>query len=225
MDLTIDDCMALAARECATDHELRAALCVAVGQALHARYEARGYCEAAEVAKRDACRARDLSEVASRDYATIQHERDEARAIAGMRDRALTAAVQEREAFGLRASAAERERDEARAALDLSRESAREAREEIAGALALVDETRSAYDALRARPTYEARTVAPTPGEIAAHEAAGAMWLVRNAGWGFRVLKVYRRTLAIDVSAGMWIALGASGLPCAWPVAVEVMPL
>jgi hypothetical protein len=45
-------------------------------------------------------------------------ERDEARSIAAMRDRALTAAVQEREAFSLRLSAAERERDEARAERD-----------------------------------------------------------------------------------------------------------
>ena len=54
MALTIDDCMALAARESATEAELRAAVCVAVGQALHYRYEASGYRDAAEVAKRDA---------------------------------------------------------------------------------------------------------------------------------------------------------------------------
>ena len=146
-------------------------------------------------------------------------ERDEARSLAGMRDRALTAAVQEREAFGLRLSAAERERDEARAALDLSRESAREAREEIAGALALVDETRSAHDALRARPTYEARTVAPTDAEWLGHFRAGGSWLVLRPTWSPLVVvdpDTYPGLLGTQ--RGPWLPLGADGLPCAWPV-------
>ncbi len=75
-------------------------------------------------------------------------ERDEARSLAGMRDRALTAAVREREAFGLRLSAAERERD-----------------------------------ALRSRPTYEARTVAPTIAEWRGHFRAGGSWLVLRPQW------------------------------------------
>ena len=82
-------------------------------------------------------------------------ERDEARSIAAMRDRALTAAVQEREAFSLRLSAAERERDEAQAE----------------------------RDALRARPTYEARTVAPTIAEWRGHFRAGGSWLVLRPQW------------------------------------------
>ena len=83
-------------------------------------------------------------------------ERDEARSLAGMRDRALTAAVREREAFGLRLSAAERERDEAQAE----------------------------RDALRSRPTYEARTVvAPTIAEWRGHFRAGGSWLVLRPQW------------------------------------------
>lgn len=82
-------------------------------------------------------------------------ERDEARSLAGMRDRALTAAVQEREAFGLRLSAAERERDEAQAE----------------------------RDALRSRPTYEARTVAPTLAEWRGHFRAGGSWIVLRPQW------------------------------------------
>lgn len=82
-------------------------------------------------------------------------ERDEARSLAEMRDRALTAAVQEREAFGLRLSAAERERDEAQAE----------------------------RDALRSRPTYEARTVAPTIAEWRGHYRAGGSWIVLRPQW------------------------------------------
>ncbi len=82
-------------------------------------------------------------------------ERDEARSIAAMRDRALTAAVQEREAFSLRLSAAERERDEAQAE----------------------------RDALRSRPTYEARTAEPTIAEWRGRFRAGGSWLVLRPQW------------------------------------------
>ena len=236
MELTIDDCLAIAGRECATEHELRAAVCVAVGQALHYRYEASGYSDAAETAKRDADRARAEARAYSEaliakdsapdtsdgiDYparaevwklrepvdalrsraeraeaerdAAVQ-ERDEARSIAAMRDRALTAAVQEREAFSLRLSAAERERDEARAE----------------------------RDAALARPTYEARTVAPTEEERRAHIDADGAWLVVDGDTGFLLIG------AITQGAGTgstWIPLGADGLPCAWPVpSAEVTP-
>lgn len=118
---------------------------------------------------------RAAARAADEDIATLQHERDAALAelkvaresaadiaevwrlresVAALRaDRARAVAerdraVQEREAFSLRLSAAERERDEARAALDLARESAREARDEIAGALALVDEARARVEAI-----------------------------------------------------------------------------
>jgi hypothetical protein len=63
--------------------------------------------------------------------------------------------VQEREAFSLRLSAAERERDEARAE----------------------------RDALRSRPTYEARTEAPTIAEWRGHFRAGGSWLVLRPQW------------------------------------------
>jgi hypothetical protein len=64
-------------------------------------------------------------------------------------------AVQEREAFSLRLSAAERERDEARAE----------------------------RDALRSRPTYEARTEAPTIAEWRGHFRAGGSWIVLRPQW------------------------------------------
>lgn len=224
MELTIDDCMVLAARESATEPELRAAVCVAVGQALHHRYEANGYNEAAEVARRDADRflanwhsakrernaaqaeakaaresteeARELLRIARDDAEMFARQRDEARSRASMLAQDLARAVEEREAFSLRASAAERERDEARAE----------------------------RDAALARPTYEARTVAPTPEEATAHEGSGAMWFVRTEGGGFRVLAIYGHTLALGVSVATWLPLGADGLPCAWPVAGEVSP-
>lgn len=204
MELTIDDCMALAARESATEPELRAAVCVAVGQALHHRYEANGYNEAAEVARRDADRfladwhsakrersaaqaeakaaresmeeARELLRIArddgemfarqrdeararasmlAQDLARAVEERDDARARVAMEERDRARAVQERESFSLRLSAAERERDEARAALD----------------------------AAIARPTYEARTVAPTIAEWRGHFRAGGSWIVLRPQW------------------------------------------
>lgn len=142
----MDDCIALAARECATEHELRAALCVAVGQALHARYEARGYSDAAETAKRDADRAR-----------------------------------AEARAYG---------------------------------------EALDAYRVVRARPTYEARTVAPTPEECAAHEADGGIWYIT----GGTTLSCVVSSTAADAPpwAAHWLPLDRDGLPCAWPVPGEV---
>jgi len=115
-----------------------------------------------------------------------------------------------------------RERDDARAALDLARESAREAREEIAQSLALVDEARAALDAALARSTYEARTVAPTRTEQDRHKATRGRWLVT---WQER----HAPALRSDVVVGVWpprtypvgavyLPLDASGLPCAWPV-------
>ena len=112
-------------------------------------------------------------------------------------------AVQEREAFSLRLSAAEHARDENRNAWA---EACRE------------------RDALRARPTYEARTVAPTPEELAAHEAAGARWLRCGSGRA-SVVCVYRTTDTGSRDGLLWLPLGADDLPCAWPVpAAEVSP-
>jgi hypothetical protein len=156
MALTIDDCMALAARESATEAELRAAVCVAVGQALHYRYEASGYRDAAEVAKRDAHRARREADMTSLEC------------------------VKARDALW-----AER-------------------------------------DAALARPAYEARTVAPTQGECAAHEAAGGIWYIT----GGTTLSCVVSSCAADAPswAAYWIPLDRDGLPCAWPVAGEVTP-
>lgn len=115
------------------------------------------------------------------DIARVAAERDEARSIAAMRDRALTVAVQERESFSLRLSAAERERD-----------------------------------AALARPTYEARTTAPTQAECDAHEAAGGVWYVT----GGTTLSCVVLAHASDAPsfAMHWIAMSRDGLPCAWPV-------
>ena len=123
---------------------------------------------------------------------------DRARAVAE-RDRA----VQEREAFSLRLSAAEHARDENRNAWA---EACRE------------------RDALRDRPTYEARTVAPTPEERVAHEAAGARWLRCGSGRA-SVVCVYRTTDTGSRDGLLWIPIGPDGLPCAWPVpSAEVSP-
>lgn len=124
-------------------------------------------------------------------------ERDEARSLAGMRDRALTAAVREREAFGLRLSAAERERDEAQAE----------------------------RDALRSRPTYEARTLAPTIAEWRGHFRAGGSWLVLRPQWVPIVTSPDTYPCLLHTKGATWLPLGADGLPCAWPVpAAEVTP-
>lgn len=142
-------------------------------------------------ARAEVWRLREVVEAHRTRAERAEAERDEARSIAAMRDRALTAAVQEREAFSLRLSAAERGRDEARAE----------------------------RDAALARPTYEARTVAPTEEERRAHIDADGAWLVVDGDTGFLL------TGAITQGAGTgstWIPLGADGLPCAWPVAAEV---
>ncbi len=128
-------------------------------------------------------------------WATACRERDEARNALATAGKTAAEAVREREAFGLRLSAAERERDEARAE----------------------------RDALRARPTYEARTVAPTGAEWRAHFRAGGLWLVLRPHWSPLVVvdpDTHRGLL--HTHRATWIPLGADGLPCAWPVAVEV---
>ena len=109
-----------------------------------------------------------------------------------------------------------RERDDARAALDLARESAREAREEIAQSLALVDEARAALDAALARPTYEARTTMPTPDERGAHLRHGARWL-RATPHHVAITHLHRTESVEHLDGATWLPLGADGLPCAWP--------
>lgn len=88
-------------------------------------------------------------------WAAVCRERDEARDALVTAGKIAAEAVREREAFGLRLSAAERERDEARAE----------------------------RDALRSRPTYEARTVAPTIAEWRGHFRAGGSWIVLRPQW------------------------------------------
>lgn len=128
-------------------------------------------------------------------WATACRERDEARNALATAGKIAAEAVREREAFGLRASAAERERDEAR----------------------------TERDALRARPTYEARTVAPTGAEWRGHFRAGGLWLVLRPHWSPLVVvdpDTHRGLL--HTHRATWLPLGADGLPCAWPVAGEV---
>lgn len=195
----MDDCIALAARECATEHELRAALCVAVGQALHARYEARGYSDAAETAKRDADRAR----AEARAYGEALTARDSApdtsdgidypaRAEVWRLREALDACREERDRCGALIVAAREERDRA-------------VRER---------------DEARAHPTYEARTVAPTPEECAAHDAHGGIWYIT----GGTTMSCVVSSTAADAPpwAAHWLPLDRDGLPCAWPVPGEV---
>ncbi len=109
----------------------------------------------AEMCARQRDEARSRASMLAQDLARAVEERDDARARVAMEERERDRAVQEREAFSLRLSAAERERDEARAALD----------------------------AAIARPTYEARTVAPTIAEWRGHFRAGGSWLVLRPQW------------------------------------------
>ena len=205
----------LQARECGPD--ALAAVAMSFGSAmelgtlgntaLKARLaEARAALEATEATvatlrhERDAALAElKAARESAEDAAEVWRLRESVVALRAERDRA----VQEREAFSLRLSAAEHARDENRNAWA---EACRE------------------RDALRARPTYEARTVAPTPEELAAHEAAGARWLRCGSGRA-SVVCVYRTTDTGSRDGLLWLPLGADDLPCAWPVpSAEVSP-
>jgi len=192
--------------------ELRAAQTAAdemVATLRHERDAALAECKAArqsvDEAKADAARLRALVESAA-DTAEVWRLRESVAALRADRARAVAErdrAVQEREAFSLRLSAAEHARDENRNAWA---EACRE------------------RDALRDRPTYEARTVAPTPEERVAHEAAGARWLRCGSGRA-SVVCVYRTTDTGSRDGLLWIPIGPDGLPCAWPVpSAEVSP-
>lgn len=71
------------------------------------------------------------------------------------------------------------------------------------------------------RAIIEGRTTAPTRAEIAAHEAAGGRWLVRNP----ELVRGYVETSAEYTADACrergitlrWIALDADDRPCAWP--------
>lgn len=130
-------------------------------------------------------------------WAAVCRERDEARDALVTAGKIAAQAVQEREAFGLRLSAAERERDEAQAE----------------------------RDALRSRPTYEARTVAPTIAEWRGHFRAGGSWLVLRPQWVPLVaIDPDTYPCLLHTKGATWLPLGADGLPCVWPVAGEVSP-
>lgn len=126
-------------------------------------------------------------------WATACRERDEARDALVTAGKIAAQAVREREDFGLRLSAVERERDEARAE----------------------------RDTLRARPTYAALPTMPTPEERAAHLRAGARWL-RATPRHVSITHLHRTGSVEHLDGATWIPLGADGLPCAWPVAGEV---
>ncbi len=264
-------------------NELRDAISLARGErdsAITARNDARAE---AERAARECVEARlELGEMQRRVWVALGCNGDwlpsvaemEARAkmLIGARDEAIALAeraVQEREDFGLRASAAvaraeraekaladaagvadrlgcrivdleaevlclQGERDRARAEIEEMRVELNSRVNEVNEARRLVrdlaemtvsrDQIRDEAAMLRQRPTYEARTVAPTEEERGAHEAAGGLWLVRTNGGSFHVLKLWRGTLAIGVMPETCLPLGADGLPCAWPVVSLVKP-
>lgn len=281
-------------------NELRDAISLARGErdsAITARNDARAE---AEKAARECVEARlELGEMQRRVWAALgcNGERlpnvDEmaARAmmLSGARDEAVSraeraehardvnrnawaTACQEREDFGLRASAAvadaaraekaradaagvayrlgcrivdleadvlclQGERDRARAEIEEMRVELNSRVNEVNEARRLVrdsaemtvsrDQLRDEAAMLRQRPTYEARTAAPTPEELAAHDAAGGGWLVSwHDGQMLRAAVVWDSGVGGEWtdSARTWLPFGANGLPCAWPVASEVKP-
>lgn len=180
-------------------------------------------------------------------------------------------AVQEREDFGLRASAAvaraeraekaladaagvadrlgcrivdleaevlclQGERDRARAEIEEMRVELNSRVNEVNEARRLVrdlaemtvsrDQLRDEAAMLRQRPTYEARTVAPTIAERSVHQEAGGAWLVCRIDSDGKL----HSDVLIGWHGWRWegcffVALDAERRPCAWPVpAVEVTP-
>ncbi len=85
----------------------------------------------------------------------------------------------------------------------------------------LGDLDRCARTVVALRAIIEGRTTAPTRAEIAAHEAVGGRWLVRNP----ELVRGYVETSAEYTADACrvrgitlrWIALDADGRPCAWP--------
>lgn len=83
-------------------------------------------------------------------------------------------------------------------------------------------------DAAALRAIVEGRTVPPTDAEIAAHAAAGGVWLVAmSPGFGHDIVgraralqlaetsRLPRRAYIVTVER--WWALDAAGRPCPWP--------
>jgi hypothetical protein len=78
-----------------------------------------------------------------------------------------------------------------------------------------------AAEVLRLRAILTPRTTPPTPAEMAAHGAAGGVWLTawpwRTGVWADAVVPALRARDAME--PGMtWLALDAARRPCAWPV-------
>lgn len=87
------------------------------------------------------------------------------------------------------------------------------------GMLARVAGIAASFEALQA--IVEGRTTAPTEAEYRAHHAADGSWLLR---WADRTSSIARGLYAVaDIASGgglpvvLWIALDATGRPCAWP--------
>jgi hypothetical protein len=71
------------------------------------------------------------------------------------------------------------------------------------------------------------RTTPPTPAEMAAHGAAGGVWLTawpwRSGVWADDVVPAMRARDAVE--PGMtWLPLDAQRRPCPWPVAAPAVP-
>lgn len=119
------------------------------------------------------------------------------------------------EAAGLRVAL-----DEARARVEAIAVERNAIVSELSQATDAMMAARAERDEARARPTYEARTVAPTDAEIAAHlRPAGGCWLA--IGNGSSQVVHLRGVRDIPVWPETWIALGRNRLPCAWPEVSE----
>lgn len=91
---------------------------------------------------------------------------------------------------------------------------------------ALTAERDAARAVVALRAIIEARTVAPTDAEIAAHSDRGGLWLVRAEwregrhsidfvqSWAPQIAKILRD----HNGATWWMPLDSTGRPCAWPV-------
>lgn len=132
----------------------------------------------------------------------LRHERDAARA--------------ERQAARDSATEARADAARLREALDACREERDRCGALIVAAREERDRAVRERDEARAHPTYEARTVAPTPEECAAHEADGGVWYIT----GGTTLSCVVSSTAADAPpwAAHWVPINRDGLPCAWPV-------
>lgn len=85
----------------------------------------------------------------------------------------------------------------------------------------------AAAEAVRLRDTVialhaivEGRTTAPTDAELAAHDAAGALWMIAHRDGQIVVTAMSwpsSRDWHVAKGAVRWWALAIDGRPCAWP--------